>query len=98
MPYYYGMPEFDENEPQNYIVYDVYETPTLFACNEFKNKEYTVTVNIFTLHLNTALNNLVESKFLDAKFLYDGGGQIGNDKQYPYKLQHYKEFKIDLEE
>jgi len=98
VPFFYGMPDFDENPPPNYIVYDVYEIPIYSGDGKFFSKSYNVTVNIFSDGFNYALLDDVESAFCAAEFVYSGGGQIGSDKVYPYTLQHYKEFKTILEE
>jgi hypothetical protein len=97
VPFYYGMPEFDEEPPQNYIVYDVYEVPLYQGDGDYSKKKYNVTVNIFTAEFNMQLLYDVECAFKFGGFIYTGGGQIGSDKVYPYTLQHYKEFIITME-
>jgi hypothetical protein len=97
VPYYYGMPEFDDNPPPNYIIYDAYEIPLYQGDGDYSKKKYNVTVNIFTAEFNMQLLYDVECAFKFGGFIYTGGGQIGSDKVYPYTLQHYKEFIITME-
>ena len=97
VPCYYGMPEFDESPPLNYIVYDVYEIPLYQGDGKYPRKKYNATINIFTAEYNGSLLQTVESAFVNGGFVYTGGGQIGSDKVYPYTLQHYKEFIITME-
>ena len=63
VPYYYGMPEFDESPPLNYIVYDVYEIPLYQGDGKYPRKKYNATINIFTAEFNMQLLYDVESAF-----------------------------------
>lgn len=96
LPFYHGMPEFDEAnpEPEKYLVYDEYETPVYLGDGIYPRKRYFFTVNIFTPAIDENLFKDLESRFMRAGFVYTGGGKVGEEKTFPYKKQYYKEFQI----
>lgn len=96
LPFYHGMPEFDEAnpEPEKYLVYDEYETPVYLGDGIYPRKRYFFTVNIFTPYADEKLEKDLESRFIRGGFVYTGGGKVGEEKTFPYKKQYYKEFQI----
>ena len=100
VPYWGYMPVFTElEEPPNiFIVFDIDDSPEFYSCNSYNKIAYNVTINIFNLFTDLAFNNLVKTEFEKAGFSYFSGAKIGEAKDFPYRVQHYKEFKIELEE
>ena len=96
LPFYHGMPEFDEQnpEPEKYLVYDEYETPVYLGDGIYPRKRYFFTVNIFTPAIDENLFKGLESRLIRGGFIYTGGGKVGEEKTFPYKEQYYKEFQI----
>lgn len=97
VPYYNGMPEFSEDEPEKYIVYNLAETDTCYVDNKPMYTEYTVTFNFLTLYIDTKLYKLTRRLLESAGFFYQSGGEIGTITQYPTRRQYYHDYKITIE-
>lgn len=99
LPVYGTMPDFGDNEPENYIVYSEYGTPSLFADNTELCRCYTVTINIFTQSVPIpALEKAVEERMKSKGFIYQGGGKLDFEDDYPEKCRRYQEYKISFQE
>lgn len=99
LPIYGAMPDFGGNEPECYIVYSEYSTPSLFADNTELCRGYTVTVNIITQSMPVpALEKAIEARMKSQGFIYQGGGKLDFEDDYPAKCRRYQEYKISYEE
>lgn len=98
LPYYYGMPAFEGEEPETYLTYEETNRPHKYADGKRKSRDYNITVNIISPLVSAELLERVISTFESGGFIYTGGAKIGTDSVYPYKVQHYQEFIITLEE
>lgn len=99
LPVYGSMPDFGDSEPEHYIVYSEYSTPSLFADNTELCRGYTVTVNIFTQSTPIpALEKAIEKRMKSQGFIYQGGGRLDFDDDYPTKCRRYQEYKTSFEE
>ena len=98
LPNYYGMPAFEGEEPETYLTYEETNRPHKFADGKRKSRDYNITVNIISPLVNSELLERVIAAFETSGFIYAGGAKIGRDNEYPYKIQHYQEFIITLEE
>lgn len=94
IPIYCGMPDFADGEPEYYIVYTLYDSPTLYADNSENAVEYTVTLNVFMPIISTEILEEIKSTMKSAGFVYQGGGEVGTDTDYPNRRQYYQDFKI----
>ena len=99
IPSYYGMPEFGGDEPETYLVYDLYDSAEQYADDVLQSTANYVTVHIFSGAVHNALKKRIKQLFASAGFVYIGGGKLPqDDKIYPYKLHHYIEFQISVQE
>ena len=94
IPYYCGMPDFSNDEPPNYIVYDFYDTPECFADNEETCETYHFTVNIFTQGVQSDLFSKVKHALKSAGFVYNGSSGINVDTLYPNRHRQIQEYTI----
>lgn len=97
MPFFYGMPDFADTEPEKYLTYDDFETAGLFAGNEDLTVEPTITVHIFAPSIDPALNRRVKTALKAAGGIYQGGGKLPSDEVYPYKVHYYMDFNFLME-
>lgn len=100
LPFYYGMPTFDEAspEPECYIVYEDTDQPEEWAGDTENATEYSITVNLFKPFVDSDFKKSVKDTMKASGFIYQGGGKIGIDSDYPFITQYYQEYKISLEE
>lgn len=96
IPIYCCMPDFAEGEPDYYIVYTLYDSPTLFADNSENAVEYTVTLNVFMPIIKTSVLAQLKIAMKSAGFVYQSGGEIGTDADYPNRRQYYQDYKISF--
>lgn len=98
VPFFYGMQEFSETfpEPNTYLIYTDYNIPANYAGNEEHATIYTITINIFSPFVNAGLMENVKSTMKVNGFIYQGGGKLGIDSEFPYKVRHYQEFTINF--
>lgn len=96
VPYWYSMPIFSGNSPENYIIYDLYDHPCYQGDGNIQRKTYNITVNIFGGDFEE-ISRKLETSLIAEGFVYTGGGQIGSEENYPYTLHHYKEFITNME-
>lgn len=97
--YYHGMPEFAENEePAKYATYNVKERPTHYASGKNKAKVYWIYVSVFTPNVDTDFYDEIETAFLNAGAIYQGGDDVRTDTTYPNKKQYAMDFLINFEE
>ena len=96
IPFYDTMPTFaEDDEPNLYIVYSLYETPNFYGDGELINSEYTVTVNIFGTDIKKVddLQMSLSALLQEYGFVYGGCNyQITSD--YPRQYRRITDFKI----
>ena len=96
IPYYYGMPEFDRDVPDNYITYSTYEVPSCFGDGCYHKKLHTVTVDIFSNHIDPALYEEIEKAMVNAGFTYKIGRSMGEETAYPHICRWTQEYTIEI--
>ena len=94
LPIYGYMPDFGEEEPDNYIVYTYYDTPEIFADNTEHALEQTVTIHIFTQSINPSLERAVKKLMKSAGFTYQGSTSRDVTSTYPCKHRKNQDYKI----
>lgn len=98
IPFYEAVAEFPENEePPLYVVYSLYDCPTLWGDGKVISNEYVITVNILGNDVKKIdeLQNTVLGLFQDYDFVYAGCSyQIDTD--YPAQYRRIIDFKYYL--
>lgn len=97
LPYFEGMPDFGDNEPESYYTYTADAVPALSADDMVLDEEYNVYINLFTPVLDTARIRDTTAAFEAADFIWQGNWTLPPDKIFPFKRQIAFEFKIALE-
>lgn len=95
--YYADVPEFGENPPEKYAVYTIAETPADFSEGENRVNQYYVSVNVFTPQYDFDLYEQIKSAMYRAGLGYTEGGNVADDKIYPFTRHYYLDF-IGVEE
>lgn len=91
--YYASTPEFtDRNAPDRYAVYTIAETPADFSEGENRVNQYYVSVNIFTPQYDFRLYEKIKSAMYSEGFCYAEGGNVEDDKIFPYTRHYYLDF------
>lgn len=99
LPFYYGIPEFAEGEePSEYLTYEETEAPENFGDGEEHCTTYHVTVNLIHPKTDLSILKKVKKLFKEAGFTFIDGAKIDVGKSYPFKIQHYQEYLITLQE
>lgn len=97
LPYYFDIPEFAANPPEKYAIVNIAEKGANYSEGESRVNEYFVSVNVFTKQLDIALYEQIKDAMYGAGFVYDAGGNVGDDKIYPYKAHYYLDFSAVIE-
>lgn len=97
LPYYYAVPEFSGNAPEKYAIINISEQGANYSEGENRVNEYFVSVNIFTAQLDFQLYETIKTAMYGVGFCYVGGGNVGDDKVYPYVVHYYLDFVGGLE-
>ncbi len=95
---YASVPEFtDRNAPDRYAVYTIAETPADFSEGENRVNQYYVSVNIFTPQYDFGLYEKIKAAMYSEGFCYAEGGNIQDDKIFPYTRHYYLDFMAVIE-
>lgn len=93
IPCFTNTPEFTEDqEPEKYIIVNIAEKGGDYSESENRCNEYFVSLNVFTKRLDFALYERLKTAMYGADFVYVDGGNVGDDKIYPYDAHYYLDF------
>lgn len=91
-------PEFaDGQAPESYVIVNIEEKGGNYSESENRCNEYFVSLNVFTKRLDFALYERLKTAMYGADFVYIGGGNVGDDKIFPYGTHYYLDFSGVLE-
>lgn len=95
---YASVPEFtDRNTPERYAIYTIAETPADFSEGENRVDQYYVSVNIFTPQYDFGLYEKIKAAMYSEGFCYAEGGNVQDDKIYPFTRHYYLDFVAVIE-
>lgn len=97
LPFYFNTPEFAGTAPEKYAIINIAEKGANYSESENRVNEYFVSVNVFTERLDFALYEKIKDAMYGAGFVYIAGGNVGDDKIYPYKTHYYLDFSAVIE-
>lgn len=92
LPVYGRTPEFGNNEPEKYAVYNITEFPQEYGEGDDHSTQYLCRLAVFTPVLDFALYRAVKAAMRAAGFGYSSGGQVGTDTLFPYVTHYYLDF------
>ncbi len=98
VPYYCGVPAFDDVEPDTFIFYDYYDLPVHYAGDKYHEIGYYITINLISSDINKiiTLTKAIKQAFEDNGFAYQSSGTISDTDSVPTKKRKYQEFTINL--
>ena len=98
IPCFVGVPEFPRgSEPEKYIIIIIAEKGGNYSESVNRVNEYFVSLNVYTKQLDFALYEQIKEAMYGADFVYIGGGNVGDDKIYPYITHYYLDFSGVIE-
>lgn len=98
IPWFTDVPEFTaDNAPEKYAIINIAEKGGNYTESENRINEYFVSVNVFTKRLDFSLYEQIKKAMYGAEFVYIGGGNVGDDKIYPYITHYYLDFSGVIE-
>lgn len=92
IPVFTRTPEFGNSVPEKYIILNLAEKGANFAEGRHNTTEYFVSLNVFTKLLDFEFYERLKKAMCDANFSFIGGGEVGDDKNYPYITHYYLDF------
>lgn len=93
IPWFTSTPEFTGDQvPEKYIIVNIAEKGGNYSESENRCNEYFVSLNVFTKRLDFALYERLKTAMYGVDFVYVGGGNVGDDKIYPYGAHYYLDF------
>lgn len=93
IPWFTNTSEFTEDQkPEKYIIVNIAEKGGDYSESENRCNEYFVSLNVFTKRLDFALYERLKTAMCGAEFVYVGGGNVGDDKIFPYDTHYYLDF------
>lgn len=92
VPVFTKTPEFGNNAPEKYIILGLAENGANFSEGRHNTTEYFVSLNVFTKLLDFPLYDQLKKAMCEADFTFIGGGEVNNDRNYPYITHYYLDF------
>ncbi len=92
IPWFVGVPEFPGDPPERYAIINIAEKGANYSEGENRVNEYFISVNVFTKRLDFELYEEIKTAMYGADFCYIGGGNVGDDRLYPYVTHYYLDF------
>lgn len=92
IPCFVGTPEFARDAPEKYIIINIAETGGNYSEGVNRVNEYFISLNVYTKQIDFALYEQIKAAMYSADFCYIGGGNVGDDKTYPYVTHYYMDF------
>lgn len=91
LPHYEGSPEFEDDMPDEFITYSVYNNPAHWGCGREIVTRYTVTFSIYTSGRDKAAAAENISTALDTILTENGFSRIGGNYGYTDDFpNHYR--------
>ena len=87
----------DGQVPDKYVIVNIAEKGGNYSESVNRCNEYFMSLNVFTKRLDFALYERLKTAMCGADFVYVGGGNVGDDKVYPYETHYYLDFSGVLE-
>lgn len=97
LPYFEGMPDFGDDEPESYYTYTADVVPAQSADDIVLNEEYNVYINMLTPALDAVRTRNTTAAFEEAGFIWQGTWTLPPAQIFPFKRQTAFEFKIAFE-
>lgn len=93
IPVFSGTPEFSAGKaPERYIILGIAEKGANFSEGRHNVIEYFVSLGVFTKSLDFTLYENIKAAMCSGNFSYIGGGEVRDDKSYPYLAHYYLDF------
>ena len=93
IPWFTNTPEFaDGQAPERYVIVNIAEKGGTYSESHHRTTEYFVSLNVYTPRLDFPLYERLKSAMCGEGFVYDGGGNVGDDKIFPYDTHYYLDF------
>lgn len=93
IPCFVGTPEFArDSTPEKYIIINIAEKGGNYSESVNRVNEYLISLNVYTKQLDFALYEQIKAAMYGADFCYIGGGNVGDDKTFPYVTHYYLDF------
>ena len=101
VPFYEGQPEFENDSPETFISYSVYDVPKFFGCGAEMVTSYYVTVNIYTTGTDKAtvadnISAALTTLLIDSGFVRQSGA-YGLTNDFPGYYHRTVEFSYSRE-
>ena len=93
IPVYTRTPEFAAGKaPEKYVILGIAEKGANFSEGRHNVTEYFVSLGVFTKSLDFALYERLKAAMSAGDFSYIGGGEVADDRNYPYITHYYLDF------
>lgn len=90
---FFGVPEFASGEePEQYVIVNFAEKPANFSESKGRVIEYFVSLNVYSEGFDFPLYEQIRGAMEDENFTYIDGGNVGDDRIFPYHAHYYLDF------
>lgn len=90
---FFGVPEFGAgDEPERYVIVNFAEKPANFSESKCRVIEYFVSLNVFSEGFDFPLYEKIRAAMECGGFDYVDGGNVGDDRIFPYSAHYYLDF------
>lgn len=90
---FFGVPEFGaDDEPDKYVIVNFAEKPANFSESRSRVIEYFVSLNVFSEGFDFPLYEQIRAAMERGGFDYIDGGNVGDDRIFPYHAHYYLDF------
>ena len=99
VPFFCGVPNFDEEAPETYIFYTYYDMPENYSGDDYNEIACYVTITYVSSDIQTlmSLTTLIRSQFKADGFKWISGNNRTDTDSFPEKKAKYQEFLITME-
>lgn len=95
---FFGVPEFCAgDEPERYVIVNFIEKGANFAEGVSRVIEYFVSLNVYSDGFDFPLYERIRTAMERGGFNYIGGGNVGDDRIFPYLTHYYLDFLAVIE-
>ena len=93
VPTFSDIPEFTaDSEPDRYIILNISHNGAEFGDGTHHSYSFLISLNVYSPMLDFALYEQVIGAMEAAGFSFAGGGNVGNDAEFPYTAHYYLDF------
>ena len=90
---FFGVPEFASGEePKQYVIANFAEKPANFSEGKGRVIEYFVSLNVYSEGFDFSLYDRIREAMENGEFTYIDGGNVGDDRIFPYHTHYYLDF------